>query len=373
VSYFQIYKERVFDLLEPSKNHLKLKWNTFEGFFVENLSLKPCQTHQEVLCLFQDALKHKTIASHNLNKVSSRSHCVFTITLEKVNKVHGKVYHSKFSLVDLAGSEKQSTTGNEGKALKESIEINKSLFTLRQVIVAISANEKHVPYRDSKLTSILKQSIGGNSLCVMIACISTSLNHFEESLSTLSYASKTHTINNTPVKNLDPKSQLMHNLQTEVLILRQKLNDCQKIINVFDEVQDTLPEAISTKHEKALKKIEILEIENKELKKKLEIINNQKIALQVECNEFARENEILKQENDDLKALNLFKSRRPKTVELKEKPQKLWRFKSKRTILLVASDHYKTLERSESFRRSKKVKSNSSHRPKSNVNYSIIN
>lgn len=130
---------------------------------------------------FSSGLKNRINASHKLNVMSSRSHSIFSIKIQSFqhnNPSHIRV--SKIELVDLAGSQRLSLTGTEGKQAKESIDINKSLFTLRQVINVLSENANprtkkedkiYVPYRDSKLTSILKQSIGGNSFCLMIACI----------------------------------------------------------------------------------------------------------------------------------------------------------------------------------------------------------
>lgn len=157
------------------------------------------------------------MASHNLNSASSRAHCLLTLTIEAIDTESGGILTSKLQLVDLAGSERVSMTGNEGVALKESIEINKSLFTLRQVITTLSSirdgDASHIPYRDSKLTSLLKQSIGGNSYCLMIACLAPSDSYYEENLSTLAYANKAIGISNEPIKNIDPKSKLVKRLR----------------------------------------------------------------------------------------------------------------------------------------------------------------
>jgi Kinesin-like protein len=155
---------------------------------------------------YHKGLRNKVMASHNLNNNSSRSHCIFCLTVEALDK-SGRILRSKFQVVDLAGSEKTSQTGNEGIRLKESIDINRALFTLRQVITNLSNGESFVPYRDSKLTSLLKQSIGGNSYCVMIACLSPVDDYLEENISTLEYATKAGCISNEPVKNVDPKTK----------------------------------------------------------------------------------------------------------------------------------------------------------------------
>ena len=219
-TYVQIYKENVYDLLNPAQIKgpgLKLRWNKQEDFYLENLFMHPCYTYSEVLSLYHSGIKNKVLASHNSNVTSSRSHCILSLNVEAIDTETGSIFNSKLQLVDLAGSEKVSQTGNEGPALKESIEINKALFTLRQVITTLAlikeGESSYVPYRDSKLTSLLKQSIGGNSFCLMLACISPSDFFFEDNLSTLAYATKAACISNDPKKNLDPKTSLIKDLR----------------------------------------------------------------------------------------------------------------------------------------------------------------
>jgi Kinesin motor domain len=219
-TFIQIYKENVYDLLNPAHLKgpgLKLRWNKQEDFYLENLFMHPCYTYNEILSLYHTGLKNKFIASHNANSFSSRSHCILSLNIEGIDTETGTISTSKLQLVDLAGSEKVSQTGNEGMALKESIEINKALFTLRQVINNLAlvkdGEAKYIPYRDSKLTSLLKQSIGGNSYCLMVACIAPMDYFFEDNLSTLSYAKKASCISNEPVKNTDPKTKLIKSLR----------------------------------------------------------------------------------------------------------------------------------------------------------------
>ncbi len=138
-----------------------------------------CKTQEELMKFFLYGLKNRISSCHRLNMQSSRSHSIMSIRIESFdNNEPSQALFSKIELVDLAGSERLGMTGTEGRLAKESIDINKSLFTLRQVISILSDVSKgkgkekiHVPYRDSKLTSILKQSIGGNSYSLMIACI----------------------------------------------------------------------------------------------------------------------------------------------------------------------------------------------------------
>ena len=164
---------------------------------------------------FWTGTKNRISAAHKLNVQSSRSHTIFTVRIESFDNANPSyVRHSRLELVDLAGSERLSQTGTEGRLAKESIDINKSLFTLRQVIniLAEKNNPKlkkeeksHAPYRDSKLTSLLKQSIGGNSYSLMIACLTPNDAFLDENISTLTYATRASYITNCPVRNDDPK------------------------------------------------------------------------------------------------------------------------------------------------------------------------
>jgi len=152
---------------------------------------------------------NRTISEHKLNKNSTRSHCVFTVHLQIRSRVESseKVIISKFNLVDLAGSERTKKTGSEGKTLIEASFINKSLSFLEQVVVALSEKQReHIPYRQSKLTNMLKDSIGGNSKTIMLANIWPEVTHLEETISTLKFATRMMKVSNEPTiqVNLDP-------------------------------------------------------------------------------------------------------------------------------------------------------------------------
>lgn len=135
-------------------------------------------------------------------------------------------------MVDLAGSERQAFTGNQ--ANKESIDINKSLFTLRQVITALTdkkqQSQQYIPYRESKLTSLLRHSLGGNSYCLMIACLNPCDLYIEENINTLQYASKASYISNKPIKNEDPKMRLIEELKKENKLLNEELAQANETI-----------------------------------------------------------------------------------------------------------------------------------------------
>ena len=201
---------------------------------MENLYVFETATSQEVLDLYKYGARNRILASHNLNDFSSRSHSIFSLTIESQDiREPVNVTVSKLQLVDLAGSEKQSLTGTTGQQAKESIDINKSLHVLRKVITALTESQAGgqkggrnvVPYRESKLTCLLKQSLGGNSYTLMVACLSPSDKYFEENLSTLNYASRASQISNLPTKNIDPKLLIMNEQKRKILDLEKELKN----------------------------------------------------------------------------------------------------------------------------------------------------
>jgi kinesin family protein 4/21/27 len=202
-------------------------------------------------CLEQGSLSRAT-GSTNMNNQSSRSHAIFTITLEQMRKPNSPSENSlnetmneeylcaKLHLVDLAGSERAKRTGSDGLRFKEGIHINKGLLALGNVISALGDEKKrkegvHVPYRDSKLTRLLQDSLGGNSRTVMIACISPADINAEETLNTLKYANRARNIQNKPVVNRDPMSSEMLKMRQQLEYLQAEL--CTRSGGSSEEVQ----------------------------------------------------------------------------------------------------------------------------------------
>ena len=208
-----------------------MRWTKKDQFSVENLYIFEANSPKEVLDLYKFGSRNRVLASHNLNEVSSRSHCIFSLTIESTDlKDPNNVTTSKLQLVDLAGSEKQNLTGATGQQAKEANDINKSLHVLRRVITALTEKEKNpskenafIPYRESKLTSLLKQSLGGNSYTLMIACLSPSDRYYDENISTLQYAARASQINNVPTKNIDPRMLIMDGQKRKISDLEKEL------------------------------------------------------------------------------------------------------------------------------------------------------
>lgn len=170
---------------------------------------------------------NRTVTEHHLNKASSRSHCIFTMHIQSRSRVESqdKVMYSKLHLVDLAGSERTKKTGSEGLTLKEATFINKSLSYLEQVVIALCQTKRdHVPYRQAKLTNILRDSLGGNCKTLMIANIWAEPSHIEETISTLKFASRMLRVHNEATVNTqtDPSLQLKR-YEKEIRDLKQEL------------------------------------------------------------------------------------------------------------------------------------------------------
>ena len=235
VSYLEIYNERVRDLLNPAtKGNLKVREHPSTGPYVEDLAKLAVRSFQEIEHLMDEGNKARTVAATSMNETSSRSHAVFTLTVtQKRHDVETRMDTekvAKISLVDLAGSERATSTGATGARLKEGAEINRSLSTLGRVIAALAdlsmgkkKNMSMVPYRDSVLTWLLKDSLGGNSMTAMIAAISPADINFEETLSTLRYADSAKRIKNHAVVNEDPNARMIRELKEELAQLRSKL------------------------------------------------------------------------------------------------------------------------------------------------------
>lgn len=253
VSYLEIYNEKVRDLLNPStKGNLKVREHPSTGPYVEDLAKLVVRSFPEIQQLMDEGNKARTVAATSMNDTSSRSHAVFTLIVtqkrhdEETRMDTEKV--AKISLVDLAGSERATSTGATGARLKEGAEINRSLSTLGRVIAALAdlsigkkKNTSMVPYRDSVLTWLLKDSLGGNSMTAMIAAISPADINFEETLSTLRYADSAKRIKNHAVVNEDPNARMIRELKEELAQLRSKLSSGATAGGVAEEQysQDT--------------------------------------------------------------------------------------------------------------------------------------
>lgn len=228
-SYLEIYNEEIRDLLGADvKKKLELKESNDSGVYVGGLSMHPVHNVSECERIMEKGWKSRAVGATLMNADSSRSHSIFTVYLERVqtDEEDGNIRKGKLNLVDLAGSERQAKTGATGDRLKEATKINLSLSALGNVISAlVDGKSKHIPYRDSKLTRLLQDSLGGNTKTLMIACLSPADNNYDESLSTLRYANRAKNIKNKPKVNEDPKDALLREYQEEIRRLKSMISD----------------------------------------------------------------------------------------------------------------------------------------------------
>jgi len=227
-SFIEIYNEEIHDLIgEDVRVKLDLKESSDKGIFIKNLSMHIVKSVAEIEKLMTLGFKNRSVGETAMNKDSSRSHSLFTIYVETSEvdpKGNPRITLGKLNLVDLAGSERQSKTGATGDRLKEANKINLSLSALGNVISAlVDGKSSHIPYRDSKLTRLLQDSLGGNTKTVMIANVSPASDNYDETLGTLRYASRAKNIKNQPKVNQDPKDALLKEYAEEILRLKAML------------------------------------------------------------------------------------------------------------------------------------------------------
>ncbi|RID72316.1 hypothetical protein BRARA_C04213 [Brassica rapa] len=292
VSFIEIFKEEVFDLLDSnspallkndgavqakhvalSRAPIQIRETAGGGITLAGVTEAEVKTKEEMGSFLARGSLARATGSTNMNSQSSRSHAIFTITLEqkKISSCSSTMTEdagedilcAKLHLVDLAGSERAKRTGADGMRLKEGIHINKGLLALGNVISALGDEKKrkeggHVPYRDSKLTRLLQDSLGGNSKTVMIACVSPADTNAEETLNTLKYANRARNIQNKAVINRDPAAAQMQRMRSQIEQLQTELLFYRGDSGGFDELQ-------ILKH-----KVALLETSNRELQNELQ-------------------------------------------------------------------------------------------------------
>ncbi|XP_033209116.1 kinesin-like protein KIF13A [Belonocnema kinseyi] len=308
VSYMEIYNEKVHDLLDPkpNKHSLKVREHNVLGPYVDGLSQLAVTSFQDIDNLMTEGNKSRTVAATNMNSESSRSHAVFSVILTQTltdpkSGVSGEKV-SRMSLVDLAGSERAVKTGAVGDRLKEGSNINKSLTTLGLVISKLAdqsssgkSRDKFVPYRDSVLTWLLKDNLGGNSKTVMVAAISPAADNYEETLSTLRYADRAKRIVNHAVVNEDPNARIIRELRQEVEALKEMLLHAtgqgsmvvQRRTDITEKLSESerLMKEMSQTWEEKLVKTERLQHERQQALEKMGI-SVQASGIQVEKNKY---------------------------------------------------------------------------------------
>jgi hypothetical protein len=263
-SYLEIYNEEIRDLLNKSLKKLEIKERPDTGVYVKDLSSHVIKTIEEMDALMSAGNKNRSVGFTEMNATSSRSHSIFSITVEasELDPATGeqRIRAGKLHLVDLAGSERQSKTGATGDRLKEATKINLSLSALGNVISAlVDGKSMHIPYRDSKLTRLLQDSLGGNAKTLMVATMSPASYNYEETISSLRYANRAKNIKNKPKVNEDPKDAMLREFQEEIKRLKKMLEDGEagengEVIEEVEEVEEVEVLATDSENEEGPKK-----------------------------------------------------------------------------------------------------------------------
>ncbi|KAF8796903.1 kinesin-like protein KIF3A [Argiope bruennichi] len=232
-TYLEIYNEEVRDLLGKDQSvRLEVKERPDIGVYVKNLTGVVVKNADDLDRIMTLGSKNRVVGATNMNLHSSRSHAIFSITVESCEEGFDRKEHiraGKLHLVDLAGSERQSKTGSSGQRLIEATKINLSLSTLGNVISAlVDGKSTHIPYRNSKLTRLLQDSLGGNAKTLMCANIGPAEYNYDESLSTLRYANRAKNIKNKAKINEDPKDTMLKKFKDEIEELKKQLEECSE-------------------------------------------------------------------------------------------------------------------------------------------------
>ncbi|XP_039286723.1 osmotic avoidance abnormal protein 3 isoform X2 [Nilaparvata lugens] len=261
-SYLEIYNEEIRDLLgNDNKRKLDLKESADRGVYVSDLSHHAVSGVAECQELMEKGWRNRSVGATLMNADSSRSHSIFSISIEMMPfsehlDASCSIRRGKLSLVDLAGSERQAKTGATGERLKEATKINLSLSALGNVISAlVDGKAKHIPYRDSKLTRLLQDSLGGNTKTLMVACLSPADNNYDETLSTLRYANRAKNIQNQPHINEDPKDTMLREYQDEIRKLRDMLensSDMSQSVPLDDSILQLEREKLRLEYEQEM-------------------------------------------------------------------------------------------------------------------------
>ena len=298
--YYQIYNEKIQDLIDTTKTDLAIREDKNKGIWVGECTEKYVESEQEMIDFFNTGSNNRIVSSTKMNAISSRSHSLFSVTIYQRNVITESSKTGKLYFVDLAGSEKMSKAGVEGNTmLKEAQNINKSIMTLGMVINALTKGAKHIPYRDSKLTRVLQESLGGNSLTYLIINCSPNMLNQAETLSTLRFGQRAKLIKNKVVANTQ---QSVKELMMKLKQAEEKIKNLEKILGTWTGDRE-YPN--NFEEEKNRSKCP----ECKQLMNKLNYLN-------VQINTLYQDNEYLQRDKDEF--LDEIKNKNNENIKLEE-------------------------------------------------------
>ena len=298
--YYQIYNEKIQDLIDTTKTDLAIREDKNKGIWVGECTEKYVESEQEMIDFFNTGSNNRIVSSTKMNAISSRSHSLFSVTIYQRNVITESSKTGKLYFVDLAGSEKMSKAGVEGNTmLKEAQNINKSIMTLGMVINALTKGAKHIPYRDSKLTRVLQESLGGNSLTYLIINCSPNMLNQAETLSTLRFGQRAKLIKNKVVANTQ---QSVKELMMKLKQAEEKIKNLEKILGTWTGDREYTN---NFEEEKNRSKCP----ECKQLMNKLNYLN-------VQINTLSQDNEYLQRDKDEF--LDEIKNKNNENIKLEE-------------------------------------------------------
>ena len=336
-SFVEIYNEEVRDLLGNKDKKLNIRDDPKKGTFLQDLTYVTIKNPGDIEKALDKGNKNRHVGQTSMNDQSSRSHSLFTVYLEieeKGENNQSRIKSGKLNLVDLAGSERVGKTNATGQTFDEGKKINLSLTALGSVIDALSQNRKYVPYKDSKLTRLLADSLGGNTKTVMFANISPASYNYDETLGTLRYASRAKLIKNAPVVNEDPKDALLRKYEEEIKALKEKLANGGNINDVLEEVSEESDEPDDNEEVKEENKEIVKKYMKRKSTRKRSVYSGddpEKIALLAKIAELEK-NVIdnVKLENDEVKNEGERVNKNELAKRLKEQEEKNKQFKEYR-------------------------------------------
>ncbi|KAG5886030.1 hypothetical protein JTB14_023671 [Gonioctena quinquepunctata] len=347
-SFLEIYNEKVIDLLNPgsARKPLAVRWSKkARGFFVENLFTVDCEELDDLMAVLEEGMRNRSVGRHNMNDYSSRSHTILSVHITSEQPAEGGVFISrtgKINFVDLAGSEMTKKTQSEGKTLEEANNINKSLMVLGYCISSLSDSKRkssHIPYRDSKLTKLLADSLAGNGVTLMIACISPAKSNIHETLNTLRYAARAKKIRTKPIVLMDPREALILSLKREVSALQSENEHLRSALNYSgSSIGDSSTERriIKTPPHVDLEQLANLEgsqlaelvklymIENEALRKDNEELFTSRDILQRDHEVVCRENERLLKKLEEVNSSPLIPARPAFSADILNSESDIW-------------------------------------------------
>jgi len=339
VTYVEIYNDEIRDLLAAQQVPLKIREDPAHGITIKGVVTHKVNDIEDLRTLIKYGKKNRKVRKTNMNAESSRSHSILTVCVETLSKIDGQehVRSARLNLVDLAGSERVAKTGAEGVGFLEGVNINYELMILGNCISALtSKGQTHIPYRDSKLTMLLRDSLGGNARTLMIAALGPADYNFSETMSTLRYAERAKKIENKPKVNMDPKDALLLKLKEELSELEKKLNQkdtisaqmgaSEDVIQAMEKTLEEQRQELAKASQGALKERELLQKKLDEQMSKIDAEKHKREKYQARLNELSK---VLSETDSD----KLFAKTRKNESEINQIREKL-RQREERSKLL---------------------------------------